>query len=159
MIEQMSVPEIPSSIKEVVNNVDKKITSDPSYLLEHLTNHIEDPYTIIESYFAGKYLERLVRHQIESYNHFINYQIQRTIDMFNPVKIHSENDLVEETEKYILEIEISFVNFKLYPPQIHENNGATKVMLPEEAKLRNFTYASTMTIDLTIKYIIPFLTY
>jgi hypothetical protein len=27
-----------------------------------------------------------------------------------------------------------FSNFKLYPPQIHENNGATKTMLPQEAK-------------------------
>ena len=42
----------------------------------------------------------------------------------------------------------------MYPPQIHENNGATKMMLPQEAKLRNFTYASTMTVDLDIQYII-----
>ena len=42
----------------------------------------------------------------------------------------------------------------MYPPQIHENNGATKTMLPQEAKLRNFTYASAMTIDINIKYII-----
>ena len=27
-------------------------------------------------------------------------------------------------------------------------------MLPQEAKLRNFTYASTMTVDINIKYII-----
>jgi DNA-directed RNA polymerase II subunit RPB2 len=154
MIQQMNDLDIPPSIKKAVDDVHKKISSEPSYLLEHLSNHIEDPYTIIESYFAGKYLERLVRHQIESYNHFINFQIQRTIDMFNPVKIHSENDLVLETDKYILEIEISFVNFKLYPPQIHENNGATKTMYPREAKLRNFTYASVMTVDINIDYII-----
>ena len=54
----------------------------------------------------------------------------------------------------MLEVDISFDNFKLYPPQIHENNGATKIMLPDEAKLRNFTYASTMAIDLNIKYTI-----
>ena len=123
-------------------------------VLSHLGNYIEEPYQVIESYFQGHHLERLVRHQIESYNHFINYQIQRTIQMFNPVNIHSENDYVPEHDKYVLNIHISFLNFKLYPPQIHENNGATKVMLPEEAKLRNFTYASTMTIDLDIQYTI-----
>jgi DNA-directed RNA polymerase beta subunit/intein/homing endonuclease len=42
----------------------------------------------------------------------------------------------------------------MYPPQIHENNGATKMMLPQEARLRNFTYASTMTIDIRIEYIV-----
>ena len=51
-------------------------------------------------YFRNKHLERLVRHQIESYNHFINCQIQRTIAMFNPVTIHSENDFVEKYDKY-----------------------------------------------------------
>ena len=127
---------------------------DENILLDHLNNQTEDPYTVIESYFQGKYLERLVRHQIESYNQFVNFQIQRTIGMFNPVKIHSENDYVAEKNKYFLEIFISFDNFKLYPPQIHENNGATKTMYPQEAKLRNFTYASMMTVDIKIDYVI-----
>ena len=74
--------------------------------------------------------------------------------MFNPVTIHSDNDYVPEKDKYFLEILISFSNFKLYPPQIHENNGATKMMLPQEAKLRNFTYASTMNVDINIQYVI-----
>ena len=50
--------------------------------------------------------------------------------------------------------EISFSNFKIQRPQIHENNGATKLMFPHEARLRNFTYGSSMTIDLNIKYFI-----
>ena len=123
-------------------------------VLSHLGNYIEEPYSLIESYFGNQYLERLVRHQIESYNHFVNFQVQRTIKMFNPVIIHSENDFVADRDQYFLEVRISFENFKLYPSQIHENNGATKTMLPQEAKLRNFTYASTMTIDLHIEYIV-----
>jgi DNA-directed RNA polymerase beta subunit len=51
-----------------------------------------------------------------------------------------------------LEVEVTFVNLKLYPPQIYENNGATKLMMPNEAKLRNVTYASNMTIDINIVY-------
>jgi len=74
--------------------------------------------------------------------------------MFNPVVIRSENDYVPDKDKYFLEVLISFTNFKLYPPQIHENNGATKMMLPQEAKLRNFTYASTMTVDINIQYVV-----
>ena len=123
-------------------------------LLSHLGKYVEEPYTIIESYFQGQHLDRLVRHQIESYDHFINNQIQKTIEMFNPVKIHSEHDFIPEHGTHALEIVIRFENFKLYPPQIHENNGATKMMLPQEARLRNFTYASTMTIDIRIEYIV-----
>jgi len=143
--------------KTVQSCIDENIaglSDEETTLLDHLGSYTEEPFDIIETYFDGKHLDRLVRHQIESYNNFINYQVQRTIQMFNPVTIHSENDYVAETDKYFLEIFISFVNFKLYPPQIHENNGATKTMLPQEAKIRNFTYASTMTVDINIQYVI-----
>ena len=141
-------------INDKIEEIVAGITPDEAKLLEHLGDYTEAPYNIIESYFQGKHLERLVRHQIESYNNFVNYQIQRTIQMFNPVVIRSENDYNESKNKYFLEIFINFTNFKLYPPQIHENNGATKTMMPQEAKLRNFTYASTMTVDINIKYVI-----
>ena len=141
-------------VEKVTKDIADSMTDDEKGILSHLGNYIEEPFQVIESYFHGQHLERLVRHQIESYNHFVNYQIQRTIQMFNPVTIHSENDYVLEKEKYLLEIFLSFTNFKLYPPQIHENNGATKTMLPQEAKLRNFTYASTMTVDVNIKYVV-----
>tara|TARA_B110000879_G_C11182019_1_gene518950 strand:+ start:3008 stop:6736 length:3729 start_codon:yes stop_codon:yes gene_type:complete len=141
---------IQDQIKEILTDV----TPDEHKLLGHLGEYIEEPYQIIESYFEGKHLDRLVRHQIESYNHFVNFQIQRTIDMFNSVTIHSENDYIPEKKLYMLECHVKFNNFKLYPPQIHENNGATKMMLPQEAKLRNFTYASTMTVDIDIEYVV-----
>ena len=33
--------------------------------------YIETPWNIIESYFKGHHLDRLVRHQLESYNNFV----------------------------------------------------------------------------------------
>jgi DNA-directed RNA polymerase II subunit RPB2 len=72
--------------------------------------------------------------------------------MFNPVHIASEQDLDPVTKKHSLEIFITFENFHIYRPQIHENNGAIKLMFPQEARLRNFTYSSSITIDINIKY-------
>ena len=116
--------------------------------------YIEDPWTIIESYFRDHHLDRLVRHQLESYNNFVEYQIIKTINMFNPVHIKSDNDFDVNSGKYSLETFITFENFHIYRPQIHENNGAIKLMFPQEARLRNFTYSSAMTIDINIKYVI-----
>jgi len=116
--------------------------------------YIETPWTIIESYFKGQHLDRLIRHQLESYNNFVSYQIQKTIEMFNPVKIVSEQDFDAKSGKHSLEIYVTFENFHIYRPQIHENNGATKLMFPQEARLRNFTYASAMTIDMNIKFVV-----
>ena len=80
---------IETSIKETMET--NQVEFSP---VAHLGDYDEEPFTIIESYFKDKHLNRLVRHQLESYNHFINEQIVRTIDMFNPVQIHSENDFL-----------------------------------------------------------------
>ena len=126
---------------------------------KQLTTKWEDydkniPWTIIESYCKNKHLEQLVKHQLESYNYFINSQIENTIEMFNPVRIVSEHDYIKKHDIYRLEIYINFTNFCIYRPQVYENNGATKIMFPHEARLRNFTYAGTMNVDINIKYII-----
>jgi len=157
ILREHNAPDSSVHIEELRAKIQKEIesitTTDGKHVVDHLGDYVEEPFTIIESYFADQHLARLVRHQIESYNHFINYQAGRTIQMFNPLRIRSDKHMLESGH-YLLEVEISFDNFKMYPPQIHENNGATKTMLPQEAKLRNFTYASSMTVDVHIKYII-----
>jgi DNA-directed RNA polymerase II subunit RPB2 len=119
------------------------------------THYIEEPWALINTYFEGKHLERLVRHQIESYNDFIQNQIIRTINMFNPVHILSPHpdDYNPVVRKHTFEVMISFDNFNIMRPQIYENNGATKSMFPNEARLRNITYGSIMTVNLNIKII------
>ena len=116
------------------------------------TSKSEIPWILIESYFKHKHLKQLVKHQLESYNYFVNNQIQQTIEMFNPLLIVSDHDYIKEHNLHRLEIEITFENFSIYRPQIYENNGSTKIMFPQEARLRNISYSSAMTIDLNIKY-------
>ena len=147
--------------KEMENEIKKEIElqrerereiSDTTTITDE--PYIETPWNIIESYFKGHHLERLVRHQIESYNNFVGYQITKTIEMFNPVRIASDQDYDPKSGKHALEIFVTFENFHIYRPQIHENNGATKLMFPQEARLRNFTYASAMTIDINVKFVV-----
>ena len=126
---------------------------------ERTDSHDKSDYTelafdVVEKYFEDQHLARLVRHQVESMDDFYSHQAAKTIDMFNPVSIMSEQDLDKDTGKYKLEISISFENFHMSRAQIHENNGATKLMFPQEARLRNFTYASAVTVDIHIKYIV-----
>jgi len=109
----------------------------------------EISWEVIESYFKNCHLDQLVRHQIESYNQFVTYEIQKTIHMFNPLVVTCEND--DDTNSTI-EANINFSNFKIYRPQIFENNGSSKIMYPNEARLRNFTYNSQMTLDINITY-------
>ena len=117
-------------------------------------NNSEYPWIFIESYFRNQHLKQLIRHQLESYNYFVGTQIENTIEMFNPVHICSEHDYIKELNLHRLEAYITFENFNIHRPQVYENNGATKIMFPQEARLRNFTYAGSMTVDLNVKYIV-----
>lgn len=112
----------------------------------------EAPWTLIESHFKNQHLKQLIRHQIESYNYLVNTQLEQTIAMFNPIRICSEHDWVKEHNLHRLVAHVTLENFNIHRPQVYENNGATKIMFPQEARLRNFTYAGAMTVDLNIKY-------
>ena len=111
-------------------------------------------WRLIQSYFAGHPLKMLVRHQRESYNDFVAVQLPKTINMFNPVRARSEHDFVEEAGKHKLDVSVTFDTFRVQRPEIHENNGATKLMFPQEARVRNFTYASPMSVSMNIKYVV-----
>ncbi len=141
-----------------INDSTTTMSSERTLLQDKINSrigsYIEEPWTIIGSYFDGKHLEQLVRHQIESYNDMVNIQLKRTVDMFNPVRIVSDQDYDKTTHKYRLEVEVNFTNLYMSRPQIHENTGATKILFPQEARLRNFTYASMMTLDMNVKYIV-----
>lgn len=123
----------------------------PDESINNLTD-TEIPWDIIDSYFKNKHLDQLVKHQIESYNHFISVQLEDTLNMFNPTIINSENDYIRDSDIYRLQIEINFKNLKIHRPQIYENNGATQVLFPSVARLRNFTYSSSILVDIHIKY-------
>jgi len=144
--------EIPKSEMEIPSNSDSVPSKEEEETSKTETSKSEIPWILIESYFKHKHLKQLVKHQLESYNYFVNNQIQQTIEMFNPLLIVSDHDYIKEHNLHRLEIEITFENFSIYRPQIYENNGSTKIMFPQEARLRNISYSSAMTIDLNIKY-------
>jgi len=135
------------STQDILTDRDERIDlSNPGF------DYPELAFDVIENYFEGQHLAQLVRHQVESMDDFYSHQAAKTIEMFNPVMVASEQDLDKDTGKHKLEISISFENFHMSRAQIHENNGATKLMFPQEARLRNFTYASAVTVDIHIKY-------
>jgi len=148
--------EVVSVISETTTNIvlkkeDSTFIENEKGLLDNFTNYQEEVYTLLGSYFKDKELNRLTRHQTESMNHFTNYQMQSTIDMFNPRTVSSEKDFNLDTGESALTLIYNIKNLKYYPPQLYENNGATKIMMPQEARLRNFTYASKTTVDLHIE--------
>ena len=119
--------------------------------LSHLHPYIDEPYAILDSYFKPDDLKQMVRHQVESMNHFIKYQMLATIHMFNTRTVMSDKDYNIDTGDSNLSIKYQITNVQFYSPQLFENNGAARIMFPTDARLRNFTYASKTTVDIHIQ--------
>lgn len=108
----------------------------------------EISWKIINSYFSINKGYQLVKHQIDPFNNFILRMLKQIIDGFNSIEInHSFNPELEKF-KYILVLDIK--NPILNKPVITEKDGSTKIMTPNDARKRNFTYASNLTVDIQI---------
>ncbi|NOR85823.1 DNA-directed RNA polymerase subunit B'' [archaeon] len=81
-----------------------------------------------------------VAHQIESYNDFVQRKLQETVNDIGKITI----ELPTGEELYIKLGKIS-----LGSPQVREADGSVREITPQEARLRNLTYASPLFIEMT----------
>lgn len=102
-------------------------------------------WTTINSYFKGEGLQKLVEHQVESFEDFIRNKIPLIVSSTAPIVVWHEQD--ETSKKYKYELKLSFENISYMKPRIQEATGRIKPMFPQEARARNFTYAAQMFCD------------
>ena len=118
----------------------------------NIDNLVDDFHTqILNSIFEFKNKTQLVKHQLESFNDFISKKIPEIVKQYNPIIVYHEYD--ENNNAYKKEIHVEFDNIYMGKPIIHENNGSSKIMVPHEAKLRNFTYSSPLFVDIKITFL------
>ena len=111
----------------------------------------EDTWHVIDAYFDDK---GLVRQQLDSFDEFVNNTMKEIVDEETAIKIVPQNqylaggsyeDDVAESERTFLKIK--FGQTYLSSPSVHESDGLSHVVYPNEARLRNLTYASQLFID------------
>ena len=93
-------------------------------------------WNVIDSHFKEKKV--LIKHQINSFNHFISNDIPMLLKEHNPITIYGPD----------LQYQISFKQYYLSKPIINENDGSVSPMYPNTARLRTLTYASNLYIDI-----------
>lgn len=94
-------------------------------------------WTTVESYFAKQGVQKLVEHQLDSFEDFIRNKLPLIVSSTAPIVVWHEQD--ETTKKYRYEFRLSFENISYLKPRIQEATGRIKPMFPQEARMRNFT--------------------
>ena len=92
-----------------------------------------DAWLILKKLFEEK---GLVRQHLDSYNDFIEHQMQ---------------DIVEESGQVIPDIpgfKIKFGKIRIGSPMVREADGATKEITPMEARIRELSYAGDIYLDM-----------
>ncbi len=92
-----------------------------------------------------KYFEEntFVKDNIESYNSFIEWRLQRLIDEVGPV---SPAVIPPDTEM----VEFKFGQVRIGKPVFVEADGAERSILPSEARLRDLTYAASIFLEVAL---------
>ena len=111
---------------------------------------ITDIYqTFKEKYYVSN--QRVITIQLSEQNNAIEEKdkhIQVEFKKFTENHIEYYSIDVHK-HRYDVEIEMDFNS--ITPPTIFENNGSQKIMYPNDARLRNFAYASNLFIDVKTK--------
>ena len=95
---------------------------------------------IIKTYFNKKNV--IVNHQINSYNYYVDTIIPQVISQFFPVVIPFNDD-----ECVVKEVKLNVNNIRIGKPLLIENNGCSKLMTPNMARIRKSTYISPITVN------------
>ena len=84
--------------------------------------------------------KNLVKHQIESYNRFVEERIQAILNEVGSIEpeLPDGEDLV-----------IKIVNVDIKRPKIHEADGSVREITPREARMRDLTYSSEIKVEMT----------
>ena len=105
----------------------------------------QEVWRMLETYFSHNHEHQLVKHLIDSFNDFISKRIEQIMDGFNPIEVHHCFDASMGGYKYEIALEIT--NPTVTKPTIHEKDGTTKLMTPNDARIRGFTYAAPLLVD------------
>ena len=105
----------------------------------------EDSWTVISAFFREK---GLVSQQLDSFNQFINYTIQDSIMEDSTLILEQLAQHTTETDNISRKYEISFGKIYLAKPSMTESDGVSHAMYPQEARLRNLTYASGLFVEI-----------
>jgi DNA-directed RNA polymerase beta subunit len=80
-----------------------------------------------------------VRYQIESFNNFIDFGLQKIITEVGTIKVAQDKE----------DLKIKFGEISLGKPIIHEADGSTRTIYPNEARIRNLNYMAPIYVKIT----------
>lgn len=87
----------------------------------------------------------MARHQLDSFNNFLQYNLQKVVNEQRVIETDIENRGKSNEPVWV---ELGTLEVK--KPLVREADGSQSELFPSEARLRNLTYAAPMHLDMTL---------
>ncbi|CAG8440093.1 18809_t:CDS:10, partial [Acaulospora morrowiae] len=107
----------------------------------------EECWTVVSSFFEKR---GIVRQQTDSFDDFIQSGLQEVIEQNREVVLTHMEDVDNMGNQICKRIRIEFGQLLFGKPTITESDGSTMRLYPQEARLRNLTYASPLFLKTRI---------
>jgi DNA-directed RNA polymerase II subunit RPB2 len=109
-------------------------------------------WDILDTYFqkggSAESINPHVKHQIDSYNKFLDNMLGHIITGFNPIKI--SNTLKNENGEQSHKIYITVLQPSLTKPIYHLQDGTQSIMTPYIARMNKLTYSSSLYVNVNV---------
>jgi DNA-directed RNA polymerase subunit B" len=101
----------------------------------------EDRRSISREYFSK---ERLAEHHYRSFNSFLGRGMQEVVDEKGTI----DTDIGDKEDEEPVHVELGDV--RIVTPRVREADGSEELLYPQEARLRNITYAAPVFMEMSI---------
>jgi len=101
----------------------------------------EDRRTISREYFGQ---DRLAEHHFRSFNAFLGRGMQNVVDEKETIG----TDIGDKEDEQPVFVELG--NVRVVTPRVREADGSEELLYPQEARLRNITYAAPVFMEMRI---------
>uniref|UniRef100_A0A0N5BX22 DNA-directed RNA polymerase subunit beta n=1 Tax=Strongyloides papillosus TaxID=174720 RepID=A0A0N5BX22_STREA len=102
-------------------------------------------WEVIASYFDER---GLVRQQLDSFDEFIQMSVQKIIEETPPIELQTELQHHSMELETATKFSVKLDQIYLSKPTHWESDGVAHPMMPNDARLRNLTYAAPLYVDI-----------
>ena len=101
----------------------------------------EDRRAISREYFSK---ERLAEHHYRSFNSFLLRGMQEVVSEKGTI----DTDIGDKEDEEPVHVELG--DIRVVTPRVREADGSEELLYPQEARLRNITYAAPVFMEMSI---------
>ncbi len=125
--------------------------NEPKNLIEQNFDWENATWDVVDTFFKQDNI--LIKHHIDSFDHFLSYQLENIIhEKEFQLRIHDKSSYNAEKDMYGKSYVVEFGRVSIAKPVLQD--APHKPMYPSEARIRKLTYSSSLYVDIHHKTLI-----